>query len=319
MPLPSANISVTEPITLAIDRVKKVLFQPFDLGKWFVIGFSAWLASLGEAGLHGGYNFGSPGGGGGGGGVGFDDVRDFVVRNLYWIVPVAIIVIAMAIAVWVLLTWLSSRGRFMFLYCVAMDRAEVVEPWKRFVREGNSLFLFRIALGAIGTVMVLPLLTLTGLLIYRMVEAQAFDAGRIAGIATSGLAVAVVSLTFFIVGKFTTDFVVPIMFVKGRSCRESWRDLLGLLSGNVGEFVLYLLFQIVLSIALAVIVFGLVIGTCCLAGCVLVLPYLGTVLLLPLAMFRRCYSASYLAQFGREYDAFGFGTALTPPSGGLAS
>jgi molecular chaperone DnaJ len=29
--------------------VKRVLFQPFDLGKWFVIGFAAWLAHLGDA------------------------------------------------------------------------------------------------------------------------------------------------------------------------------------------------------------------------------------------------------------------------------
>ena len=80
--------------------------------------------------------------------------------------------------------------------------------------------------------------------------------------------------------------------------------MLALLSANVGRFILYLLFQIVLGIAMAMIVLGLVIGTCCVAGCIMVLPYLGTVLLLPLVMFRRCYSVYYLAQFGHEYDAF---------------
>src|SRR5882762_4652896 len=33
--------------------MKKILFQPFDLKKWFVIGFAAWLSNLGS----GNYNF----------------------------------------------------------------------------------------------------------------------------------------------------------------------------------------------------------------------------------------------------------------------
>jgi len=28
-----------------MDRVKRLLFQPFDLGKWFMIGFGAWLGA----------------------------------------------------------------------------------------------------------------------------------------------------------------------------------------------------------------------------------------------------------------------------------
>ena len=37
------EISVVEPISPVLERVKRVLFQPFDLGKWFIIGFWAWL------------------------------------------------------------------------------------------------------------------------------------------------------------------------------------------------------------------------------------------------------------------------------------
>ena len=41
----SNPISVALPISPAMDRVKRVLFQPFDLGKWFMIGFGAWLGT----------------------------------------------------------------------------------------------------------------------------------------------------------------------------------------------------------------------------------------------------------------------------------
>ena len=39
------HVSVTLPISPAMDRVKRLLFQPFDLGKWFMIGFGAWLGA----------------------------------------------------------------------------------------------------------------------------------------------------------------------------------------------------------------------------------------------------------------------------------
>jgi hypothetical protein len=50
------EISVTEPVSPALERVKTMLFKPFDLGKWFTIGFCAWLAFLGESGGGGGFN-----------------------------------------------------------------------------------------------------------------------------------------------------------------------------------------------------------------------------------------------------------------------
>jgi hypothetical protein len=52
------EISVTEPVSPALERVKAMLFKPFDLGKWFTIGFCAWLALLGEGGSGGGFNSG---------------------------------------------------------------------------------------------------------------------------------------------------------------------------------------------------------------------------------------------------------------------
>jgi len=37
-----------------------------------------------------------------------------------------------------------------------------------------------------------------------------------------------------------------------------------------------------------------------------VIPFLGTVLLLPVHVFKRSYSLYYLAQYGEEYDTFRF-------------
>jgi hypothetical protein len=40
--------------------------------------------------------------------------------------------------------WLNSRGKFMFLHCVVLDKQEIAEPWKVRGPTGN-LFVFRCA------------------------------------------------------------------------------------------------------------------------------------------------------------------------------
>jgi hypothetical protein len=121
-----------------------------------------------------------------------------------------------------------------------------------------------------------------------------------------------VAIVFFVIAKLTTDFVVPIMFLRGKKCLEGWGELLGLLSAGVGNFVVYLLFQLVLGVAIGALVVAVVLVTCCTAGCLLMIPYLGTVLFLPVLVFKRSYSLHYLAQFGREYDVFPVATASAP-------
>jgi len=58
---PSAG-SVIEAIPAAFRRMARTLFQPFDVRKWFVLGFCAWLANLGEGGGGPNVNFGGGGG-----------------------------------------------------------------------------------------------------------------------------------------------------------------------------------------------------------------------------------------------------------------
>jgi hypothetical protein len=50
------HIEIFKPFGEAFELMKKILFQPFDLKKWLVVGFAAWLASLG-AGWGGNFNY----------------------------------------------------------------------------------------------------------------------------------------------------------------------------------------------------------------------------------------------------------------------
>jgi len=308
-PLRPPIISVIEPIGPAFEKVKTILFRPFDLGKWFVIGFCAWLAYLGGGG-------GSGGGGGRGGGPSeareaFGQAKEFVIENLAWIIPVALTVVVLIVVLWLVFTWLSSRGRFMFLHCVAENKAEVKIPWTKFRQHANSLFLFRIILGLIGFAAIgLPIL-LTIACIAMIIAGDGAVVIGILGCVIMGLIIIAISIAFAVIGKFTTDFVVPIMLLRTTSCIAGWREFLTILSVNKARFALYILFQIVIALAIGAIVLTAIFVTCCCAACILAIPYIGTVLMLPVLVFKRAYSLLYLGQYGSEFDVFRVETETT--------
>jgi hypothetical protein len=319
------TISVIAPVSRAVERVKDVLFRPFSASKWFTIGFCAWLAYLGHGGGGGGgFHYGAPHRGDGGvehARVELWRARDYLMDHLYWIVPLAVVLILFGLALWVLFTWLNSRGMFMFLHCVARNRAEVAEPWQQYGREGNSLFAFRLGLGLVSMAVLLPLLLWSVLRFLEMFMDARWDARGVRDVILLGAAWLVGVIAFGIVRRLTNDFVVPLMFLRRKRWHEGWSECGRLLAAHPGNFVLYLLFQIVLAVAIGVIVVAVVLATCCIAGCFLALPYLGTVLLLPVLVFVRSYSLYYLAQYGPEFDAFRSaepvpivpGTAPSPP------
>lgn len=300
------NISVIEPITPAIERVKSLLFRPFDLGKWFTVGFCAWLMCLAEGGGGGFFNF--PGNAFDGRGNSCPDMHTIFGGNLPLILTIAAIAGVVVLAIVVVCLWIGSRGQFMFLHCVAANRAEVVIPWHRYKRQGNSLFLFRIVAGIAAVLAVAAVAgTIAGLgflmhynaaPIWMLVVSLAF----ISLITVVPLVVAI--MVFF---KLISDFVVPIMFLRGATTVEAWREFRPMLSANKGAFALYILFQVVIAMAIGALVFAAILTACCACCCTMCLwfiPYISTVILLPALVFRLAYTLNYLRQFGTAYDVF---------------
>jgi hypothetical protein len=306
------RISVIDPLSPAFERVKIILFKPFDLGKWFVIGFCAWLAYLGS------------GGGGGGGNKaewhsGEDihhtaqEAKEFFLDNMSWIIPVGIIVMLVILCLWILFTWLSSRGRFMFLHCVAENKAEVKIPWIKFREHANNLFLFRIVVGLVAfAIFGLPFLIVAFSLVAML--ARSTFAPAVLGIIAAVLVFILLGIVFWLIHRFTMDFVVPIMFLRTKSCTTAWREFLNLLSTNKARFVLYALFRIVIAIVIGFIIFlGFCIGCCfCCVSVLLLIPYISTVILLPVYVFERSYSLYYICQYGSQFDVFNLTAEAAP-------
>lgn len=309
-------ISVIEPVSKAIDKTREILFAPFDLKKWCIIGFCAFLAMLGEGGGGGSGGGGHFDGGNHHGGVGPEtaQVKAWLFDNLYWLIPVIIVVSLFLIMLGILVCWLRSRGKFMFLHCVALNRAEVTAPWRTYTEQGNSLFLFYLGIGAISVLCVIPFLGLIGFSIWLLAGPKIIAGGIFLLVAAALLFIAL-CICFGIVYKFTNDFIVPIMALRYCRVTAAWKEFLDLLKWNKGKFALYLLFQILIIIIIVAISKIVILMTCCLCFtfCIPVVGwYVAAVVFLPLYTFARSYSLLYLAQYGSAYDVFA--AAAAPPA-----
>ena len=308
------NVQYVAPLRRAWARMKGILFNPFNLGKWLVIGFSAWLARLA--------------GGGGGGGTRFNMGRDRAaslhVRQAlrgawehlrahpHWL---ALIVLGAAVllVIGLLLLWISSRGKFIFLDNVVHDRARIAEPWRLFAQRGDSLFLWRlgfllacvIALAVMGTLAVVSAGGFSGFG-FGNVRATTITVLAILAVFVWGIACAYVSL-------FLDSFVVPVMYKDGIGAVEAWRRLLPWIELHLGSFLLYGLFLLGLAVAVGVgvVVVGLL--TCCVGLLLVVLPYVGTVILLPFLVTYRALSLEFLAQLDAGFAIFPEQTEPPPP------
>ena len=289
------------------DHTVEVLFRPFDLGKWCVLGFAAWLAGLTSA--------------GGGGGSGVD--RTFEVErtaddfseaaeslagmidyfmNQRFLLVLAALAMLMAIGLVILLTWISSRGKFIFLDGVVRNDAQIREPWSRFREAGDSLFRFRFVFGLVQ--LVAGSFFIGSFIWLLLAEFSYVESIGLATIPTAIALFALLALFIFavVVANFALSaFVVPIMYRTGLPVMAAWGELGAIFSMQPGSFILCALIVFLLGIAIgvAVIIIGLM--TCCVGFLLLMLPYIGTVLLLPVHVAYRTFTALFLGDIDARF------------------
>jgi len=310
-----------------------ILFKPFDFAKWITLGFCAWIAYIGESG--GNFNFSSFGGDHHAKAARHKEQADAFISALNQIfngdsgnifsrtaeqchISVNIVIGVCAgiavlflviIAVSLVLTWLKSRFGFILLDNLIYDRADIAGPWRKFKTCGNSAFLWRLVICFIS-IAIFILLLIFGFFstlpwLKSMLTAKAWlrpDNTVIACMVIDGLLVLAFCLFFALVEFFFEQFVVPAMYWNNLKAIEAWKKILALVKVNLSVFIIYILLYIVFSLIAggAVLIAGL--ATCCIGFILLAIPFVGTVLLLPVFVFFRLFGVELLAQFGPEYN-----------------
>jgi hypothetical protein len=302
------RIEFFAPLGRAWNRMKVALFQPFDLHKWFVVGFTAFLAGLAD------WQHGSSGSRWSEDGN-FHDFLGFPGRAWDWLIghPGWFMLIAFGVSVLVVIgivvLWLSSRGKFMFLYNVVHDRAEVANPWREYKRESDSLFLWRFVFALICFVLFVSLAVLFFVGASQLYEESRFDRVPVPFLILMGLIFLFMIIVIGYISLFLDSFVVPIMYKHRISAIRGWGRFLSIFGKYPFHFLLFgiLIFIFMILFVIFVVVAGIV--TCCIGWILLVIPYIGIVVTLPIWYWLRAFSVEFLAQFGDEYDAFPPGEA----------
>ena len=284
------------PFTRAWERTHRLLLRPFSPETWIVFGFAAFLS-----GLAGGLTVWNPG------------------ARVRWQLPGKRIVswsalelldsfwlflgvgsMILGVALLLLFLWIGSRGSLILLDAVVQGRGAIVEPWKRLRGLADSLFLWR--LGFYGAAVLVGLLLASPLLVFRgLASGSEWGPLSLAGmLATVSLAL-VLGSAFGFVWLLLDAFVVPIMYRDGLRAGEAWRRFLPLLRGRPLPFVGYAVLVVLAHVAVALAVLVLAVPTCCVLPALVALPYVGSVVLLPVTVLLRYFSLEFLAQFGESY------------------
>ncbi len=324
------DISCFDALSRAWNRMKGILFRPFSLDKWLILGFCAWLAGLFD-------NWSGP--------FSFNFGQDFeplhkglrpvlaclkkffsshqpfsarlsealgiTATTLAIIVLIAAVVFVLSIAATLLALWVKSRFEFIFIDNLAMNNPEVIMPWRKYKNAGNSVFVFKLIIWTVSF-MVFALMLITAFISllpwikHRAVHEEFTLPGWKVIAALGVIALLWIMFTLFVslISFFFKELVLVIMYRKNLNALQGCYLFLGLLRDNLWLFVRYWLMKLALCLAFGVAVLLLILMTCCLAAIPLLIPYIGTVVLLPAFVFFRLLGMELLAAVGPELNVF---------------
>jgi hypothetical protein len=294
-------INFTRAFDSAWERMMVILFRPFDLGKWCVIGFNSSYRQNFSPSTNSAYN--AP----------FHQFQTgvshfFSSLQLGMTILLACAVFIFIMAFIVLLYWLGARGQFLLLDNIVRNRGAIGWPWTFYARPANQVFVLYLIFLAVSLGVLLVLVVPAVILALPLYQHPHWpEGGTLFGLVTVALvylaAVIVMGCVIFIF----REWGVPLMFRNGLTARGAFVESMGLARRHPGPTILFILLRMALWIALAIVS----VLACCFTCCFAILPYIGTVVLLPALIYIRCFSLDCLAQFGPAYDVW---TVDVPPA-----
>ena len=289
--------SPVEALQQAWALVHRSLLDRSDAQRWLLLGFCAWLATLAEGALSSGsqliqvflqFAMGS--------GLDPSDLMDNYTEHL------AMLTIGANALVLTVMTvlWLRCHGAFMLLDNLAHDRALVRQPWREFAKPALSLLGLRLAVTATSLAALAGQGGAGAWLLWNDIQAQQLTGNSALVLAGLGTALVVTLLAWAVASTVVNDLAFPIMYARRcgslHACRLAIRAVRAQPLASLGYLVLRWLTGFVAS---TVAWFA-----SCLTCFLTSVPFIGTVLLLPIPVFLTGYAACFVEQLDEEYRIF---------------
>ncbi len=313
----------------AWDLMARLLFKPFDFGKWLSLGFLVWLGyylvpenfipmSKFSPNLSwdllknvSGKN-------------GMEDVRKILeqmseetkamIMGLGFLLIVFLCVVYLI--TWVFLLWLKARSKLVFIDNLARNRGDIAIPWENTSRQGWSAFrwylVYNIVLYIFYGIILIPFILICLPWFNELIKFKGIPPmpGLIPGtMIVCGIAYFIVNITATVINTFFNDTVLPIMYKTRSGALNGWKIFLSLLGCHPFSFIGYLLFKFMLYTLASIFLMLILFVTCCSLYCIQQIPLVGSLLLgllfsqlvLPVPVVFRYFSLEFLVQFGDDY------------------
>ena len=241
---PARKIEILSPFNQAIELTRLILFRPFDITKWLVIGFAAFLSGWLNSG-GGSINPWSFRGWNTSNAQSTFQFRSFNIDHaglLLVLIAVLVIVFFTFLILWL---WITARGRFIFIDCIVRNRAAIAEPWREFRHEGNRFFVFLIVL-MVASLAIMALLG--GLVFGSLMLWRNYHISNTPALLVLVPIAAFAWVAFAVVVNLIVHFMPPVMYARRCSPAEAARGVLQLVLDEPAPFIFFILFIIALWI-----------------------------------------------------------------------
>ncbi len=294
-------VKFTEVIETSIEWTAAILFRPFKLKKWLILGFSAWMA---------GYLSGSS--------SNFGNTREEkkaeaketssisllapgaqqtqqvpfgtfrkTLRGIFNNIknhpnmPAALIIIIILIVISVMLTimWLNSRFSFVFLENVINNDASIKAPFRRHREIGNSLFrfslgFFTVVLATLCLIIFACLATLWKLGAFK--TPAAIGVGQIILACLPYAIVLILSIiAASVISLIIRDFMTIVMLKEKIKAIAAWRKTTAIFMANKIDFIKYIFIALGVGICSGII--AMLLFFACLFGLLLPVGIVGII------------------------------------------
>jgi hypothetical protein len=237
-------LSAAQALSPAIERTRRLLFQPFRWGTFLKL---CAIAVFTE-GFGGNFNFSQPRGSSSHPGT----VSPPFSLSPLWIAIIAGIVV-LSLLIGFLLLYLITRLRFALFHCLVYQSKEIRPGWRLYREPANRFFLLNLAVGLIFLCCVVAAAAPFVVGIVRVVQAAHAGAqlnlALLLSLALPLLALAlVVALSAVVIDIVLRDLMLPHYALEDATAREAWAAVRARVMAEKGPFLLYAVLRVLLPI-----------------------------------------------------------------------
>jgi hypothetical protein len=255
-----SDFSATSVITPAIERTRDYLFRPFNLGRFLKLTLVALLTEGGmsSCNFHSGSSNSVPGGQTGG------LSHPFHLPILHWqvvaLVGLVVAVLLITIPLAIFIRYLLIRLRFSFFDCVLYGQDEIGPGWRKYHRQALRYLGMKLCVTAVWWLLLIPV----GYEVYghfrplfhKLFTGDQFTFWDLLPLIGTILPIMMIwALGAYLVDTTLGCFALPRMALEDTPMLEALEEVWNDMRVEPGQFALFFLFRVLLSVAATIIAF----------------------------------------------------------------